>query len=342
MVKAQYGVSTLPLPVTAMIIESTFRPALGLRNCHAQTVFPTAHRRRSWLTCQQQWWATPDGDQLAMLTPQPLQDDPSRPLVLVLHGLEGSVHSPYVQGLMSALLAADFQVAVMHFRGCGGTPNKLPRAYHSGDSDDPRWLAEQLQQRYPSTPLMAVGYSLGGNVLLKWLGEDAQESPLIAAVAVSAPMDLAASSRRIRRGLSRFYQRHLLQSLKRSLQQKASDPALAAQLPALDNHRLFRNFQRFDDAFTAPMHGFDGVHDYYRRASSRPLLQAISVPTLIIHAKDDPFIGEDAIPSAAELSAHVQLELSQHGGHVGFVSGSLWRPEYWLEQRLPAFLAQYR
>lgn len=325
-----------------MISESHFSPALGLGNCHAQTVFPTLHRSKPWVATRCEWLATPDGDQLALCTPKPLVDDPHKPLVLVLHGLEGSVNSPYAQGLMDALLKKGYQVAVMHFRGCGGVPNKLPRAYHSGDSEDPRWLAGHLAQRYPRTPLMAVGYSLGGNVLLKWLGEDGQQSLLKAAVAVSAPMDLAACSQRIQSGLSRFYQRHLLQSLKGSLARKAVDPALASAMPDLNNPALFSNFHQFDNQVTAPLHGFNGVADYYSRASSKPLLRHIARPTLILHAKDDPFISTKAIPSEAELSPAVQLELSAQGGHVGFVAGSLWRPRYWLESRIPAFLDQHR
>ncbi|WP_115717232.1 hydrolase [Gallaecimonas mangrovi] len=325
-----------------MISESDFSPAIGLGNCHAQTIFPTLKRSKPWITCQCEWLATPDGDELALLTPKPLSDDACRPLVMVLHGLEGSVNSPYVQGLMAELIKADMQVAVMHFRGCGGVPNKLPRAYHSGESGDPRWLAAELKRRYPNTPLMAVGYSLGGNVLLKWLGEDAQSSPLKAAVAVSPPMDLLASSRHISRGLSKVYQRHLLNSLRQSLERKAQNPALAQAMPNVANKALFKDFATFDHAFTAPLHGFKSGRDYYQKASSKPLLASITQPTLIIHALDDPFISPEAIPADHELSSSVTLELSRHGGHVGFIAGSLWRPRYWLESRIPAFLGQFR
>jgi len=315
-----------------------FSPATGLGNCHLQTVFARFHRPRPWVDTSCRWYRTPDGDRLALHTPQPLEDNPARPLVLVLHGLEGSVASPYAQGLMESLREHGYQVAVMHFRGCGGIPNRLPRAYHSGDSEDPRWLLGELKKQLPLTPLMAVGYSLGGNVLLKWLGEDGQGSPLSAAVAVSAPMDLHACSQRIDSGLSRIYQRHLLACLKASLQQKAVDPDLAAAMPKLDEEAYFSNFRQFDSAFTAPLHGFRDVDDYYTRASSKPLLRNIRVPTLIVHAVDDPFICPSAIPSGSEVSPSVNLEVSERGGHVGFVGGSLWRPSYWLEQRIPRFL----
>ncbi|SHE61662.1 hypothetical protein SAMN04487965_0278 [Microbulbifer donghaiensis] len=315
-----------------------FSPAKGLGNCHLQTVFARFHRSEAWIQTDRRWYATPDGDRLAVHTPRQLRDDPAAPLVLVLHGLEGSVASPYAQGLMENLLKSGFQVAVMHFRGCGGIPNKLPRAYHSGDSEDPRWLLSEFRNQFPNTPLMAVGYSLGGNVLLKMLGEDGQDSPLAAAVAVSAPLDLHACSRRINSGLSRVYQRHLLTCLRRSLRHKASDPCLAAALPDLDDGAYFANFRHFDDAFTAPLHGFRDVDDYYTRASSKPLLKDIRVPTMIINAVDDPFICPSALPAKAEVSSEVQLQISEKGGHVGFISGSLWRPTYWLETRIPAFL----
>ncbi|MBB3060051.1 hydrolase [Microbulbifer rhizosphaerae] len=323
-------------------MSKKFAPAAGLGNCHLQTLFPRFHRPRPWVETLCIWYPTPDHDRLALHTPAALVDDPQRPLVLVLHGLEGSVDSPYVQGLMSALLERHYQVAVMHFRGCGGVPNQLVRAYHSGDSDDPRWLAGELKKQLPNTPLMAVGYSLGGNVLLKWLAEDGEGSPLTAAVAVSAPMDLSACSRRIDSGLSRLYQRHLLASLKATLQRKATNPQLAATLPNLEDPRNFRNFRQFDNAFTAPLHGFRDADDYYTRASSKPLLKHIAKPTLIIHAIDDPFICPSAIPGKREVSPQVQLDISEQGGHVGFVSGSLWRPHYWLESRIPDFLADYK
>ncbi|WGL17087.1 hydrolase [Microbulbifer bruguierae] len=319
-----------------------FSPAVGLGNCHLQTIFPRFHRPKPWIRTQCQWLATPDGDRLALHTPAPLVDTQERPIILVLHGLEGSVESPYVQGLMQALLAQDFQVAVLHFRGCGGIPNLLPRAYHSGVSEDPRWLASHLRDRYPNTPLMAVGYSLGGNVLLKWLGEDGADTPISAAVSVSAPLDLHASSRRMGQGFSKVYQRHLLNSLQQSLRKKALDPELARQMPALDDKRYFTDFRHFDDHFTAPLHGFRGVDDYYTRASSKPLLRLIQTPTLIIHATDDPFVCPSAVPSHIEISPNVELDITSKGGHVGFVSGSIWRPEYWLEQRIPQFLTGWR
>lgn len=319
-------------------MSKKFVPATGLGNCHLQTLFPRLHRSTPWITTRVRWFETDDGDRLAIHMPKPLFDSVRHPLVLLLHGLEGSVSSPYIQGMMQQLLDLKLQVAVMHFRGCGDVPNRLPRAYHSGDSDDPRWLTAKLRALYPNTPIAAVGYSLGGNVLLKWLAEDGDQCPLAAGVAVSAPMDLHACSRRINSGFSRVYQRHLLQSLRRSLERKSEDPGIRAALPDLTNRELFADFRRFDNAFTAPLHGFRDVDDYYTRASSKPLLQKIRRPTLIIHAEDDPFICSSAVPRQEEVSECVELAISRQGGHVGFISGSLWKPHYWLEERIPAYL----
>lgn len=315
-----------------------FTPAAGLGNCHFQTVFGSLHRPSPWINTNCRWYETPDGDCLALHSPRPLVDDPELPLVLILHGLEGSVASSYVQGLMESLLKRHYQVAVMHFRGCGGIPNRLPRAYHSGDSEDPRWMVEQLKGELPSTPIMVVGYSLGGNVLLKMLGEDGTCSPVVAAVAVSSPMDLHACSRRINTGLSKLYQRHLLSCLRITLRQKAEDPGIAAVLPNIDDAGYFVNFRRFDNIFTAPMHGFRDVDDYYARASSKHLLKEIGVPTMIINSVDDPFVCPSAIPTEREVSSMVRLEVSRQGGHVGFIGGTLWHPSYWLEQVIPGFL----
>ncbi|MFA0812136.1 hydrolase [Microbulbifer epialgicus] len=315
-----------------------FTPAAGLGNCHIQTVFGRLHRPSPWIDTDCRWYETPDGDCLAMHHPRPLVDDPDFPLVLILHGLGGSVASPYVQGLMQTLLERRYQVAVMHFRGCGGIPNRLPRAYHSGDSEDPRWVVEQLRGQLPLTPILVVGYSLGGNVLLKMLGEDGSCSPVVGAVAISSPMDLHACSRRINRGLSRLYQRHLLSCLRLTLRQKAEDPGIAAALPNIDDAAYFMNFRCFDNIFTAPLHGFRDVDDYYTRASSKHLLGEIRVPTMIINAIDDPFVCPSAIPKENEVSAMVSLEISEKGGHVGFVGGTLWRPSYWLELKIPSFL----
>ena len=261
------------------------------------------------------------------------------PVVLVLHGLEGSSDSPYARGMLEAIHAHGWRGVVMHFRGCSGEPNRLPRSYHSGDTGDLAQIVRILQARNDVRTLAAVGYSMGGNVLLKWLGEQRAGVPLAAAVAVSVPYTLSLAADRLARGLSRVYQRRLLDDLCAKLHCKFSAGTAAIDLEQA--HRS-RSFWEFDDRVTAPLHGFDDVHDYYTRSSSRQYLCHIGIPTLMLHAEDDPFMTPQALPSGDELSPSTRLEVSAYGGHVGFVHGRLpWRPRYWLEERIPAFLATY-
>ena len=315
-----------------------FKPAWWCRGQHAQTLLPYLFRfypkpayRRERLTLQ-------DSDflDLDFLDAKASQS----PLVILLHGLEGSSASHYACGISHALHKAGFGVVVMHFRGCSGEANRLDRTYHSGETGDIAEVVSVLQQRFPSRKIYAIGISLGGNVLLKWLGERGETSPLDAAVAVSVPFELSKAAQRLEQGFSRFYQQHLVTKLKYSLRRKYSSDTAPISISEAETCRTFR---QFDDCVTAPLHGFDGVDDYYTQSSSRQYLPAIRIPTLIIHALDDPFLPVEAIPSVQELSATTTLELCEQGGHVGFVSGSvpLW-PQYWLDQRITYFfLAQY-
>lgn len=268
--------------------------------------------------------------------------------VLILHGLTGSSDSNYAWGLQAALRDRGWRSVVLNFRGCSGEPNRLPRAYHSGETGDVSEVLSLLQTRAPSDAFAAVGYSLGGNVLLKWLGEAAGDAALFAAVAVSVPYLLDRCQRRLSQGFSRVYQGRLLRQLQTGVQTKKEAFRRSRQqehldaLQALGNVANYRNFFEFDEYVTAPLHGFRGAADYYRRCSSHGFLDQIQVPTLLLHALNDPFIARDAIPGTEHLSRHVTLELSQGGGHVGFVSGhNPMRPTYWLEQRIPDFLATY-
>ena len=316
------------------LVVSDFRPAWWLPGPHAQTLFPFIARRRLHIKTERERLTLPDGDFLdldwALGAPE------SSPLVLVLHGLEGSLRSHYACGLLQSLNRSGLRAVLMHFRGCSGEPNRRPRSYHSGETGDLDWVVGELRRRDPHAPLAVVGFSLGGNVLLKWLGECGVQVPVQAAVAVSVPFSLAVAARRLDRGLSRLYQAYLLRKLRHSLSIKRQRMALPIELPRLSG---LRNFRRFDDAVTAPLHGFANVDDYYARASSRPFLDRIRCPTLVLHAKDDPFMSPEAVPTPAELSSSVRLELSAQGGHVGFVSSRGGRPKYWLEERIPDFLS---
>lgn len=304
------------------------------RNPHLQTLLPRL-RVGPALPLRRERLELPDGD-FVDLDWAPRAHGP---IVIVLHGLEGSSRSPYMRGILHALDRQGFRAVAMHFRGCSGIPNRLPRSYHSGETRDFDHVVRTLQQREPETRLAAVGYSLGGNVLLKWLGEEGANAPVQSAVAVSVPFVLSQAADRLDRGVSRLYQWKLLLSLRQSLRRKFAQAAPPFPLRELGK---LRSFWTFDDQITAPLHGFRGAVDYYNSSSSRQFLQRITVPTLIIHAKDDPFLPAEAIPTPEEFSPSTRFELYAHGGHVGFIAGpSPWRPVYWLEHRIPEFLAQH-
>ena len=314
--------------------KSSFKPAWWLRGPNAQTLWASSVRRTPQARLRRDRVELADGDFLDL----EWAVGGSGPVVMLLHGLEGSVESNYAAGLLRVLQQRGHVAVLMHFRGCSGEPNRAARGYHSGETGDLAFVAALLRKRYPDRPIGVVGYSLGGNVLLKWLGETVNSAPVSAAVAVSVPFLLGRVADRLEVGFSRLYQWVLLRRMRLNLRRKIRSVSLP--LGALDIESL-TSFRRFDDAVTAPLHGFDGVEDYYRRCSSRPFLREIVTPTLILHAADDPFMTRDTVPTAEELGPGVALELSAHGGHVGFVEGPWpWRAGYWLEHRIPEFLEQ--
>jgi len=325
-----------------MIHQSTFQPITGLSHHHLQTLLPTLLHSRGGKTWQGQELELPDGDFVDLVWTSRPDPAGNRPIVVIFHGLEGSVRSPYVQDILQSLDLRGWHGVLMHFRGCSGRPNRLPRSYHSGETGDAGYLLEYLRREYPQAPLAAVGYSLGGNMLLKLLAELGDASPLRAAVSVCAPIRLDLCADRIRQGFSRLYQAHLVRRMKRNLLSKYTQHDYHALIGLSKKEiRGLDDFWSFDDAYTAPMHGFKNVHDYYDRSSARQYLGAIQKPTLILHAEDDPFMPAEVIPEPSELSSSVELELSEKGGHVGFIKGSLLSPEPWLAERIPEYLAEY-
>lgn len=321
-----------------MLITSEFKPAFWLRNPHAQTLFASQLRKSPPLAVAPERLELDDGDflDLSWFPEAALSED--APLVVALHGLNGSLESKYVRGLLRQVAAHGGRGVLMHFRGAS-RPNRLARSYHSGETGDLRFLLDSLRRRYPNAPLAAVGYSLGGNVLLKYLGEQEDTSPLSCAVAVSVPYDLENCARAIQTGFSRLYQAHLLKGMREVVESKVHDGIIKRPLPELGQ---LQDFPSFDDAITAPLNGFADAHDYYSRASSRSYLKSIRTPTLVLHARDDPFMTPEVIPGPAELSQAVRFELSKHGGHVGFVAaGRFGAPLYWLEQRIPGYLREH-
>lgn len=324
------------------INDAPFRPAWWLPGAHLQTLWGPLCRRPPLLEHRRERLWLADGDFLDLDWHGP--DDPAAPQVLVLHGLTGSSRSLYVLGLQQALAARGWTSVALNWRGCSGEPNRLPRAYHSGSSDDLAAVIAHLGAKRPLAPLYAVGYSLGGNVLLKHLGESGAGCGLQAAVAVSVPFRLDQCADRIALGFSRLYQAHFMREMCAYVQDKRrlfAEQGHAEHLAALE--RLgpvqgLRTFWEFDGRVTAPLHGFRDAHDYYRRASSYYFLGAIRVPTLIIQAADDPFVFSHGLPQSDTLSTQCSLELHAQGGHVGFIEGPPGKPEYYLERRIPAWL----
>lgn len=320
-----------------MLVRSDFKPAFWLRNPHAQTVFASKIRPAPPIEVVPERLELEDSDflDLSWLPEDGLRDD--APVVILLHGLNGSLESKYVRGLLREAQAHGARGVLLHFRGAA-EPNRLPRSYHSGETGDFGHVVEHVRARYPGAPLAAVGYSLGGNVLLKYLGEQGAASPLTCAAAVSVPYDLKRCAQAIQQGLSRIYQAHLINGLREAYEHKfrSIDPPVP-----LADLRQVRDFFAFDNAVTAPLNGFRDAHDYYQRSSSGPFLRHIRTPTLVLHAEDDPFMAPDIIPAPGDLSSFVRFELSRYGGHVGFIaSGRFGEPLYWLERRIPAWLCE--
>ncbi|MNZ20606.1 putative hydrolase [compost metagenome] len=327
-------------------LTATFRPATGLSNPHLQTLWGPLWRKLPALERKRERLWLADGDFMDLDWHGPHQ--PDTPLVLVLHGLTGSSHSPYVKGLQQALNARGWASVALNWRGCSGEPNLLARSYRSGASGDLAEVVAHLRAQRPLAPLYAVGYSLGGNVLLKYLGESGSASQLQAAVAVSVPFRLDQCADRIGQGFSKVYQAHFMREMmayvqvkQRHFRAQGRHEGLAA-LDRLGSLRKLRTFWDFDGKVTAPLNGFDDVHDYYRRSSSRYYLGENRTPTLIIHANDDPFVSRHSQPTASELTPQTQFELHERGGHVGFVEGSLRNPGYYLERRIPQWLVDGR
>ena len=286
-------------------------------------------------------WETPDQDFLEI---HRLQGTPGKPRLLILHGLEGSPRSHYARGMLAEATRRGWSAEVLVFRSCGAELNRLVRSYHSGETTDLAFVVDRLAEEAPDTPLFITGVSLGGNVLLKWLGERGDDLPpqLRAAVAISVPFDLARSTRHIDRGFSRVYQAHFLRSLKRKAHEKRRRFPDAMSAPAIDRARTL---YQYDDAVTAPVHGFRDADDYYQRSSSIRWIERIRLPTLLLSAVDDPFLPPDVLDEVAAIARRtpaLHLEFPDRGGHVGFIGGRApWRPFYYAEWRALTFLEQH-
>jgi predicted alpha/beta-fold hydrolase len=305
-----------------------------LRGGHCQTIYSYFLGRAPACTYHRERWETPDGDFIDL---DWLSQPGSSNLVVLFHGLEGCSRSQYALSLMNELRRSGWSGVVPHFRGCSGTANRLERAYHSGDSAELDWILRRLRSTSAAARLYVVGVSMGGNVLLKWLGEQGADALAVVAraAAVSTPFNLAVAARRLDRGWNRLlYTRHFLRTLKRKALAKVDAHGLALDRRGL---RAAATFREYDDVYTAPVHGFKDAEDYWTQSSCMSWLQSIEVPTLLINARNDPFYPGDALPAEAEVSAAVFLEYSATGGHVGFVSGGFPGRFDWLSGRILNF-----
>lgn len=307
------------------------------RNPHIQTILPALlHTKKSPL--RRQRIELDDGDFIDLDWAD--TNAPHQQIVVILHGLEGGSHSPYVQRLIRAYKKMSIPAVVHHHRSCSGENNRLARSYHSGETEDIQRTFDHVKQLYPNCEILAVGYSLGGNALAKYLGEQQDASLVNRAVIVSAPLVLSACAKRLESGFSTIYQRHLIKRLQLKTAEKLANPNLRGSMPlTYDRVNEIKTFYDFDHQVTAPLHGFSGAHDYYAKCSGLQFLKKIVTPTLILHAADDPFMTDAVVPNEAQLSASIQYELYPRGGHVGFINGGApWCPKYFLEDRITAFL----
>lgn len=318
------------------IVKSSFKPAWWLKNRHLQTLYSILFRKHIKLDMVRENFTLPDGDIIALDWTS--NRSSNKPILIVLHGLEGSSNSGYIRGLMQQSVVHGFRSVCLHFRGCAGNESDIrdnpSKSYHAGETQDLTNFLESLLKTIDATiPIFIVGYSLGGNVLLKWLGENNRYSERIkAAVAVSTPFELAKSVDYLSVGFSRLYTWHLLRSLRKSMLHKFFNKSKYLNHSELNKIKTLREF---DNKITAPMHGFLSADDYYSKSSSKQYLSKIKTPTLIINAIDDPFFPKEALPNLDELSPSITLELTPHGGHVGFIEGNIpFLPTYYLEQRI--------
>lgn len=309
---------------------TTFQPAWWLRSPHLQTLWPVYMRSRPDLPLIAETVTLSDGDFIQLQR----YDRRDAPYVLVLHGLEGSLNSHYAKNTLKALHDMGFSPIFMQLRGSAGIPNRKPYSYHSGRTQDVAEVIEYLAQT--QRPVVGlVGFSLGGNLTLKYMGEAKDQTTIRAAVAVSIPFQLAACSKRLEKGFSILYGKHLLKELKQSFKAKFKTMPNPLNVD-LDQ---IKTLYQFDDQITAPLNGFTNAQHYYAKSSSKAFLKLIHYPTLIIHAKDDPFMTPDIVPTFLDVSESVTLDINAHGGHVGFAEGDWpWKVNYWLDQRISTWL----
>jgi len=316
-----------------------YRAPFLLRNGHSLSIFPTLFRRVDARFLERETIATRDGDFLNLDWGFcHSKEHRSQRLVILSHGLEGHSRRHYMAGMAKAVIKEGWDVLGWNFRSCGGEMNRKLRFYHSGATEDLNTVIEHAISFNIYQEIVLAGFSIGGNLSLVYLGEKAEHLPpvITKAVVFSVPCDLADSAQQLAKAQNTIYMRRFLKSLKKKMEEKKK------QFPGevdLDNYQNIRNFQEFDDRYTAPIHGFRDANHYWQACSSRRFISKIRVPTLIINARDDPFLGPACYPKdEVAKNPMVTLETPQSGGHVGFVSFNPCHL-YWSEQRVVHFLS---
>jgi predicted alpha/beta-fold hydrolase len=303
---------------------------------HCQTIYAYYLKQTLNFTYRRERWETPDCDFIDLDWLDTFSDESK--LLVLFHGLEGCSRSHYAVSLMNRLRSEGWRGVVPHFRGCGGEINRLPRGYHAGDSAELDWILRRLKKEHPKRRLYVVGISMGGNDLLKWLGQQGAYALDIVhrAVAVSVPLDLRIAAEQLDRGWNKLiYTRDFLSAMKPKVLKKIAAHGLNLDPRTI---RATSTFREIDNLYTAPIHGFKDAEDYWSCSSSSPWLQRIEVPTLLINARNDPFFPGDALPKRAEVAAAMTLEYPASGGHLGFVSGTFPGQLNWLPGRILRFL----
>jgi uncharacterized protein len=323
----------LPSESTSPLIQSTYAAPFWLPDGHSQTIFPALVTPRPTVQFERFQITLRDGDFIHLdALPNLVNAQAHEAFVLLLHGLEGSSQSHYALALMEHLRNAGLRGAVAHWRGCSGQPNILPRSYHSGASEDiadvVRWTRRQLSDE---TPLYVVGVSLGGNALLKWLGQEPLQTNIVdGAMAISAPHSLSAGADQLAHGFSTLYTRNFMSTMIAKSRAKLA----LFDMPYTEKElSTIRNFHHFDEIVTARVHGFKSAQDYWDRSSCKQFLKHIARPTLIVNAKNDPFLPVSALAKTNEVSEQVHLEYPDTGGHVGFAQGRFPGNLNWLPTR---------
>lgn len=322
-----------------MFNNSTFRAAWWLRNNHLQTMLAKYFRRKLTIKTVTQLLELPDDDFAELAWTELPCTMSNKPIVVLLHGLEGSVDSHYIKGMLQAIKARGWIGVLLHFRGCGRHINRQAQSYHSGHTKDIEFFSKYLEEHYPKNTKYLVGFSLGGNVVSKYLSTS-NESYYKAASVICAPLHLASCSEKINRGFSKVYQHYLVNMLKNNALKKINKGLIQHISPSkLQN---ITTMWEFDEKFTAPLNNFDNAQDYYEKSSGLFGINDIKIPCLFVHAKDDPFLCHNNISNIKSLPKTVKFEMSNKGGHVGFIAGhNPLKPNFWLEQRIPDYLAEH-